>query len=95
MLASKPYVSSANYIDKMSDYCQGCHYHKNLKISDSDQAACPFNSLYWNFYMRHADKLQKNVRLSIVYQQIRKMDDAQKNSIQQQAQIYLDNLENL
>ena len=45
--------------------------------------------------MRHADKLQKNVRLSIVYQQIRKMDDAQKNSIQQQAQIYLDNLENL
>ena len=95
MLASKPYVSSANYIDKMSDYCQGCHYHKNLKISDSDQAACPFNSLYWNFYMRHADKLQKNVRLSIVYQQIRKMDDAQKNSIQYQAQIYLNNLENL
>ena len=26
VVASKPYVSSGNYIDKMSDYCKGCQY---------------------------------------------------------------------
>lgn len=91
-LASKPYVSSANYIDKMSDYCHGCHYDKKIKIGER---ACPFNSLYWDFYMRHADKLQSNIRLSIVYQQIRKMPAEQKQAIAQQANKYLDNLENL
>jgi len=28
ILASKPYAASANYIDKMSDYCRGCLYKK-------------------------------------------------------------------
>ena len=29
LLATKPYVSSAAYIDRMSDYCSGCHYDKS------------------------------------------------------------------
>jgi hypothetical protein len=28
LLATKPYVSSAAYIDRMSDYCKGCAYDK-------------------------------------------------------------------
>jgi deoxyribodipyrimidine photolyase-related protein len=28
IIASKPYVSSGNYIDKMSDYCGGCAYKR-------------------------------------------------------------------
>jgi deoxyribodipyrimidine photolyase-related protein len=31
LLASKPYVSSAAYIDRMSDYCRGCHYDRKLR----------------------------------------------------------------
>jgi deoxyribodipyrimidine photolyase-related protein len=31
LLASKPYISSANYIDKMSNYCKGCYYNKRRK----------------------------------------------------------------
>jgi deoxyribodipyrimidine photolyase-related protein len=76
----------------MSDYCHGCHYDKKLKIGEK---ACPFNSLYWDFYMRHADKLQSNIRLSIVYQQIKKMPAEQKQAISIQANKYLDDLENL
>jgi deoxyribodipyrimidine photolyase-related protein len=30
-LATKPYIASANYIDKMSDYCKNCRYDKKEK----------------------------------------------------------------
>ena len=45
-LATKPYIASANYIDKMSDYCKNCRYNKKEKYSDR---ACPYNYLYWSF----------------------------------------------
>jgi len=91
-LATKPYVSSANYIDKMSDYCSGCHYDKKIKVGEN---ACPFNSLYWHFFIRHSDKLNNNPRLGIVYQQIRKMSDDDKQAIQSQAERLLNQLETL
>jgi deoxyribodipyrimidine photolyase-related protein len=45
-LATKPYIASANYINKMSDYCKDCSYNYKEKYSDD---ACPFNYLYWAF----------------------------------------------
>ncbi|MDT8347930.1 MAG: cryptochrome/photolyase family protein, partial [Flavobacteriaceae bacterium] len=40
LLATKPYVSSGNYINKMSNYCKSCPYNVK-KITEED--ACPFN----------------------------------------------------
>lgn len=45
-LASKPYVSSAAYINRMSDYCGGCPYDPRVRTGPR---ACPFNYLYWTF----------------------------------------------
>ncbi len=64
MIGSKPYVSSANYINKMSDYCHRCHYQAGKKHGER---ACPFNSLYWDFYHRHRERLQTNPRVSVMY----------------------------
>jgi deoxyribodipyrimidine photolyase-related protein len=69
-LATKPYVSSAAYIDRMSDYCKGCHYDKKARLGDK---ACPFNALYWDFFARNAERLSGNHRLAIVYRQLEKM----------------------
>jgi deoxyribodipyrimidine photolyase-related protein len=69
-LATKPYVSSAAYIDRMSDACKGCYYDKKAKLGPK---ACPFNALYWDFFARNADKLAKNPRISLVYKQLEKM----------------------
>jgi deoxyribodipyrimidine photolyase-related protein len=91
-LATKPYVSSASYIDKMSDYCQGCKYDKKQRIGEN---ACPFNSLYWQFFMQHKQKLASNPRLGIVYAQLAKMDDSTQQQIHQQASHYLSKLEEL
>ncbi len=91
-LASKPYVSTANYVNKMSNYCEGCHYSKNEKIGEQ---ACPFNSLYWNFFLVNSEKLGKNPRLGIVYKQLRDMDRDLLKEIQSQAHQYIQNIEAL
>lgn len=83
LLATKPYVSSAAYIDRMSDYCKGCRYDKKLRTGPK---ACPFNALYWDFHARHADKLAKNPRIGMVYRQLEKMTPEAKAAIAQQAE---------
>ena len=92
LLATKPYVSSASYINKMSNYCANCKYKYKEKLGED---ACPFNSLYWNFFDRHQDKLSKNPRLGIVNSQLKKMDQSQKEEINQKANFYLNNLNSL
>jgi deoxyribodipyrimidine photolyase-related protein len=92
IVGSKPYVASANYIDKMSHYCGTCFYDKSKKTGFK---ACPFNSLYWNFYDRHADKLSKNPRIGMAYVTWNKMQPDQKAEILKQAEIYLNDIENL
>jgi deoxyribodipyrimidine photolyase-related protein len=82
LLATKPYVSSAAYIDRMSDYCKGCHYDKKLRIGDT---ACPFNALYWDFFARNEATLASNARIGMVYPQLRKMEPAAVAALQLQA----------
>ncbi len=78
LLATKPYVSSAAYIDRMSDYCKGCRYDKKARTGD---LACPFNALYWHFFMRHRDKLKNNSRLGMVYRNLDRFSAAERDSI--------------
>jgi deoxyribodipyrimidine photolyase-related protein len=86
LLATKPYVSSAAYIDRMSDYCKGCHYDKKLREdAPTGKPACPFNALYWDFHLQHADKLAANPRIGMVYQQLKKMDPGKIEALQAQA----------
>ena len=82
LLATKPYVSSAAYIDRMSDYCKGCHYDKKARIGEK---ACPYNAMYWDFFERNRDSLAKNNRLNMVYLQIKRMDGPALEALQQQA----------
>ncbi len=78
LLATKPYVSSGAYINKMGDYCQSCKYNVKTKYEDD---SCPFNSLYWNFFINNPDLLNNNPRMGIVKMQIQKMSDQDKKSI--------------
>ena len=92
IVGTKPYVSSANYIHKMSDYCKDCHFDQKVKYGDK---ACPFNSLYWDFYDRHAEKLSKNPRIGMMYRTWAKMDGEEKAKILAQAQVYKENADRL
>lgn len=72
VVASKPYVSSGAYIDRMSDYCAGCAY----KVAErTGERACPFNLLYWHFLIRHRDRFAPNPRMAQMYRTWDRMSD--------------------
>jgi deoxyribodipyrimidine photolyase-related protein len=92
IVGTKPYVSSAAYIHKMSSYCTGCYYDKSIKTGEK---ACPFNSLYWNFYDKHEAKLGKNPRIGMMYNVWHKMDPDAKTELLEQAAYYLSHIDEL
>jgi deoxyribodipyrimidine photolyase-related protein len=92
LLATKPYVSSGAYINRMSDYCRGCAYDPKKRTSEG---ACPFNALYWDFLARHRGKLQNNRRLAMIYRQLDRMDPATVDGLRRHAAAVKDALDTL
>ncbi|NND83502.1 MAG: cryptochrome/photolyase family protein [Gammaproteobacteria bacterium] len=92
LLASKPYSASGAYINRMSDYCGGCHYKVKEKVGDD---ACPFNSLYWHFMDRHRAQFGNNPRIGMVYRNLDKMDDDLKQATLARADDILADLDGL
>ena len=92
IIGSKPYVSGANYISKMSNYCKTCIYDPKKRHGEK---ACPFNSLYWNFFLERKEQLIKNQRVSLVYRNLEKMENEELKAIQRQAQYYLKEINQL
>jgi deoxyribodipyrimidine photolyase-related protein len=92
IVGTKPYTSSAQYINKMSNYCAGCFYDYKEKFGER---GCPFNTLYWDFLMRHREKLASNPRIGMGYRQIDKMTPANRRAITDRAAEILATLEKL
>jgi deoxyribodipyrimidine photolyase-related protein len=90
IVGTKPYVSSANYIKKQGNYCDHCAYNHKDKVGEK---ACPFNSLYWHFYERNREKLEKNPRIGMAYRTLDKLKN--KQEILDQAESYLSNINEL
>jgi deoxyribodipyrimidine photolyase-related protein len=78
LTASKPYVASGAYIDRMSDYCKGCNYSPKVF---SGENACPFTTLYWDFLMRHENTPVAKTRLSTNYLALRGKTQADRDAI--------------
>ena len=79
IIATKPYISSGAYINKMSNYCKSCSYRVQDKTGEQ---SCPFNSLYWNFLSKKREILKDNPRMGMMYRLLDK-----KNPDELEAQI--------
>jgi deoxyribodipyrimidine photolyase-related protein len=90
IIASKPYISSGNYIHKMSNYCKSCAYRVQDKTGVD---ACPFNLLYWHFLDQHRDKFKGNPRMGNMYRIWDKMDEAKRDTVLTEAAAWLDRLD--
>lgn len=90
IIASKPYVSSGNYIAKMSDYCKSCSYDVKAKTGDK---ACPFNLLYWHFLIRHRDRFAGNPRMAQMYRTWERMSDERRDAVLRDADRWLNRME--
>lgn len=89
-LGSKPYCASGQYIKRMSDYCRDCAYKVSESTTDD---ACPFNSLYWHFLMRHGDLLRGNPRMSMLYKNLDRMPEAKQQALWQRGEFLLAKLD--
>lgn len=83
VVASKPYAASGQYIKRMSNYCDGCAYSVK-KTTEED--ACPFNALYWNFMARHEERFRGHPRMPFVYQTWDKMRAEKQRAIRARSQ---------
>lgn len=82
VMASKPYVATGKYIQRMSNYCSGCRFNPARATGED---ACPFTTLYWDFLMRHKKTLAKNQRMSLQVKNVDRKDAQQLRDIRQAA----------
>ncbi|KAB1194541.1 cryptochrome/photolyase family protein [Haloferax sp. MBLA0076] len=82
VLSSKPYASSGNYVNKMSDYCSSCSYAVSKTTGEN---ACPFNALYWDFLKDNEELLRGTGRMGLMYSHIDRKDDDEWDAIRSRA----------
>jgi deoxyribodipyrimidine photolyase-related protein len=90
IIASKPYVSSGAYINRMSDYCKSCAYSVSKKTGEG---ACPFNLLYWHFLDRHRARFEGNPRIAQMYRTWDRMEGARRDTVLEEARALLARLD--
>jgi deoxyribodipyrimidine photolyase-related protein len=77
-MATKPYVSSAAYINRMSDYCRNCSYDQTARTGED---ACPFNYLFWTFLDRHREVFSRNPRMTMMLKNASRIDASEMSSM--------------
>ncbi len=82
LMASKPYVASGRYIQRMSNYCSGCRFDPARSTGDD---ACPFTTLYWDFLLRHEKFLGNNHRMAMQLKNLARLGPPLRKAIQLQA----------
>ena len=82
VMASKPYVASGRYIQRMGNYCSGCRYDPTVSTG---ARACPFTTLYWDFLARHEAQLAKNPRMGMQLRNLARLTPEAREAIASQA----------
>ena len=82
VMASKAYIATGKYIQRMSPHCKGCRYDPAQRSGDN---ACPFTTLYWDFLMRHEAALARNPRMALQVKNVARLSAAQKQAVSERA----------
>jgi deoxyribodipyrimidine photolyase-related protein len=82
LLASKPYVATGRYIQRMGGPCAGCRYDPAQRTGDR---ACPYTTLYWDFLMRHEERLARNARMALQVKNVARLSPAEREALAQRA----------
>ena len=82
IVATKPYAASGSYINRMSNYCEKCRYDVGTRTGDG---ACPFNTFYWDFLLRHRKRFAKNRRMLLVMGHVKRLSPGDRRAIQRHA----------
>ncbi len=91
IMASKPYIASGKYIQRMSNHCKGCQYDPALSTGDK---ACPFTTLYWDYMIQHEAMLAKNPRMGMQLKNLGRLSAEQRSAISEQAAHHRQQIQN-
>jgi deoxyribodipyrimidine photolyase-related protein len=90
LTATKPYVSGAAYIHKMSDYCGSCALNPKQTLG---AGSCPFTALYWSFLERNEAVLAPLNRMAMPLATMRKRSAAERAALRERAEAAIAQLE--
>ena len=90
IIATKPYVSSGSYINKMSNNCIKCEYNVKEKFGDK---ACSFNTLYWNFLDEKKEYFKGNQRMGMMLNLLNKINPEDLYRIKVKANEIINNMD--
>ena len=82
-MASKPYVATGKYIQRMSNYCSGCAFDPGKRTGED---ACPFTTLYWDFLTRHRKRLEGNPRMRMQLRNLDRVNESEREAIRRKAE---------
>jgi deoxyribodipyrimidine photolyase-related protein len=84
LMASKPYIASGQYIQRMSGgaLCARCRFDPSQR---SGPKACPFTTLYWDFIARHESVLARNPRLAMQVKNLARLAPDERMRIRERA----------
>ncbi len=83
VMASKPYVASGRYIQRMSNYCAHCRFDPGESVGES---ACPFTTLYWDFLLRHRERFARHPRTALQWKHVERIDADRAAAIRDRAE---------
>ena len=85
LMASKPYIASGKYIQRMSggSLCAACRFDPAQRTGER---ACPYTTLYWDFLLRHEQRLAANPRTVMQVRNLTRVSADERRRIQAQAQ---------
>jgi deoxyribodipyrimidine photolyase-related protein len=81
-MASKPYVATGKYIDRMSNHCGSCRFSPDIRVGPD---ACPFTTLYWDFLSRHEQRFERHPRMALQVKNLQRIPDDERARISEKA----------
>lgn len=82
LMASKPYVATGKYIDRMSNHCGPCRFSPEKRTGED---ACPFTTLYWDFLARHEQRFARHPRMALQVKNLARISDDERAEIASRA----------
>ena len=82
VIASKPYVSTGQYIQRTGNHCASCTYDPKQRTGER---ACPFTLLYWDFLDRHRARFAQHPRMGMMVRNLERIPESELVQIRREA----------